>query len=261
LQKASAQLQTLTINGKTGSKVLADFAAMLLRQNDLTKEGGVAYRDGRRYSLTNFCAPSDSMTPPEKCACPAGATDEGDNCKIGDRIFPRGKVLGASPLYLLIDALNGIDEMWEDDKERQAAWLEARSELVDRFLAAEPVAGQDLTFRFKNQPTRKIAVKALELTKDIVELHEGSDPSAISRVLKNMVLANDEGESPLEVFFDSIAEINRDDPSVDSDFPMAPSDASDSLNRAQEFLSDGDRGLERIYKVIQSRNLKPENSN
>jgi hypothetical protein len=386
LQKASAQLQTITINGKTGSKVLADFAAMLLRQNDLTSEqGGVAYRDGRRYSLTNFCAPSDSKTAPEKCGCPTGSTEEGDNCKIGERIFPRGKVLGASPLYILIDALKDIDKMWEGDKERQQAWLTARSELVDRFLAAEPVAGQDLKFRFKNQRARKIAVKAiewanaridshkddlaswanglvgrtekvlshpmvargldvldvfwndkaagdefakvaaylmdaaeypdafagiivavadtltfldrepnltpivqfaslaaapdafsaldegtqpdvengvllkgLELTKDIVDLHEGDEPSAISRVLKNLVLANDAGESPLEVFFDSIAEINREDPSVDADFPMAPADASGSLNRAQEFLSDGDRGLERIYKVIQSRNLNSQ---
>ncbi|MET0286255.1 MAG: hypothetical protein ABW352_17380 [Polyangiales bacterium] len=385
LQKASAQLQTLTIRGKKGSKVLADFAAMLLRQNDIAGEGGVKYRDGRRYSLTNSCAPSDSMTPPEKCGCPAGSTEEGDNCKVGERIFPRGKVLGASPLYILLDALKGIDKMWESDKERQEAWLRARSELVDRFLASEPVAGQDLTFRFKNQRARKIAVKAiewanaridshqgdlaswadglvgrtekvlshpmvargldvldvfwndkeagdqfaavaaylmdaeqfpdafsgiivavadtltfldrepnltpivqfaslavapdaftalddgaepdvengvllkgLELTKDIVDLHEGDEPSAISKVLKNLVLANDSGESPLEVFFDSIAEINRNNPSVDADVPMAPADASGSLNRAQEFLSDGDRGLERIYKVIQSRNLNSQ---
>jgi hypothetical protein len=45
---------------------------------------------------------------------------------------------------------------------------------------------------------------------------------------------------------------------------MAPSDAAGSLQRTRSFLQDEDRGLERIYRVIQSRNLNaklPETDN
>ncbi|HEX5660537.1 MAG TPA: hypothetical protein VFX59_25255, partial [Polyangiales bacterium] len=388
LQKSAAQLANIKIGDKDGIAVLGDFVKMMLRPNDLTAapEGQLRYRDGRRWATTNTCvvpANANGTTPPEKCSCPAGAVEEGDNCKIGNRIVPRGKIVGASPLYLLLDALKGFDRAFEgENEERHQAWLAARSELVDRFLGAEPVAGKDLTYRFKNPRSRKLAVKALEwavaridshqtdlsawsdgltaraekvlshpmvargldvldafwkdsaagdefaavsaylmdadkhpdafagiivavadtltfldrdpnltplvqfaslavapnafsaldsggdpdvdngtalktleLTKDIVNLHEGDGASALSKLLKNLVLANQNGESPLEVLFDSIAEVNRDDPSMESDFPMAPSDASGSLGRVQSFLLDEERGLERIYRVIQSRNL------
>jgi hypothetical protein len=388
LQKSAAQLTTIKIGDKDGVTVLGDFVKMLLRPNELAADvaAQATYRDGRRWSATNTCvvpASASAMTPPEKCACPPGAVEEGEQCRAGDRVVPRGKIVGASPMYVLLDALKGIDRAFEgENQERHAAWLSARSELVDRFLGTEPVAGRDLTYRFTNPRSRKLAVKALEwavaridahqpdlaawadgltgraekvlshpmvargldvldafwndaaagdefaavsaylmdaerypdafagiivavadtltfldrdpnltsllqvaslalapnafsaldagedpdvdnglalktleLTKDIVNLHEGDDPSPLSKLLKNLVLANEAGEAPLEVLFDSFAEVNRDDPSMDADYPMAPSDASGSLGRVQSFLQDEERGLERIYRVIQSRKL------
>ncbi|MEY4509728.1 MAG: hypothetical protein RLZZ450_1850 [Pseudomonadota bacterium] len=397
LQKSSAQLATIKIGDKDGIAVLAEFVEMMLRPNDLTApaDGQLTYRDGRRWAATNTCvvpAGADARTPPDKCDCPLGTSADGDKCKVGERIVPRGKIVGASPMYLLLDALKGFDRAFEgDDDGRHEAWLAARSTLVDRFLGVEPVAAEPLKYRFTNPRSRKIAVKGLEwamaridahegdlaswadglparaekvlshpmvargldlldvfwqhpdagdefaavasylmdadqypdafsgivvaaadtltfldrdpnltpivqfaslavapnafsaldegddvdvengvllkgleLTKDIVDLHEGDEPSAISKLLKNLVLANEAGESPLEVIFDSIAEVNRDDPSKASDAPMSPSDVSGSLARTQSFLQDKDRGLERIYRVIQSRNLNaklPETDN
>lgn len=397
LQKSSSQLANNQIGDRDGIVVLAEFVEMMLRPNDLSApaDGQLTYRDGRRWAATNTCvvpAGADPRTPPEKCSCPVGSTADGDRCKVGDRIVPRGKIVGASPLYLLLDALKGFDRAFDgDDDQRHEAWLTARSTLVDRFLGTEPVAAEALKYRFANPRSRKLAVKglewamaridahqddlarwadslapraekvlshpmvargldlldvfwqhpdagdelaavasylmdadrypdafaglivaaadtlsfldrapnltplvqfaslavapnafsaldegapadvengvllkAIELTRDIVDLHEGDDPSAISKLLKNLVLANEAGESPLEVIFDSIAEVNRDDPSLASDYPMAPSDAAGSLQRTQSFLQDEDRGLERIYRVIHSRKLNaklPETDN
>ncbi|MDB4989670.1 MAG: hypothetical protein JWN04_4848, partial [Myxococcaceae bacterium] len=107
-----------------------------------------------------------------------------------------------------------------------------------------------------------VVYRGLELTRKIVALHtDDSVPSPMSKLLKNLVLANDnegsaiEGESPIEQFFDAVAAINRTDASRPDNTPMVSDDQRSTLSRMSEFLKDKDRGLERIYSVIKARNI------
>jgi hypothetical protein len=389
LQRSSAALAGVTINGKDGIKVLSDFVKLLLASNDQ-----LATRSGRKWAATNTCvipAGASNDVPPAQCDCPTGSTPDGELCKLGARRVPRGKIVPLSPAYLLLDALKGFDQAFEDpeNQERLAPWRAARSILVDRFLGTEQVDGDNLKFRFSNQNARKIAVKALswaeariaahesagdlaawangltaravdvlehplvasgldvldefwddpragdefaavasylmdptnkafegivvatadtltfldrepeltpivrfaslavapnafealdtgaapdveqgvvlrglELTRQVVDLHTDTEvPSTIGKLLKNLVLANDvegsaiEGQAPIEVFIDSIAEVNRVDASQPAEQPMAADDQRSALTRLSEFLLDPERGLERIYRVIKSREL------
>ena len=96
---------------------------------------------------------------------------------------------------------------------------------------------------------------ALELTKRITALYPGPEASPLSRILKNAVLANDAAESPLEEIIDSSAEVNRADASDPRDKPLTADDYKAVFTQVRDFLLDGDRGMERLYKVIQGRDL------
>lgn len=99
----------------------------------------------------------------------------------------------------------------------------------------------------------------LELTKRITDLYPGPDASSLSRLLKNAVLADASGQSPLEEFIDSSAEVNRAVPMDPRDKPLTADDYRAVFEQVKAFLSDGDRGLERLYKVIQGRDLSKAN--
>lgn len=79
----------------------------------------------------------------------------------------------------------------------------------------------------------------------------------MSRLLANAVLPNEAlaGRAPLEIVFDAIADVNRSDPSVATSVQHTPEDVRAVLTQLSSFLSDPDRGLERIYNVIRERKL------
>ena len=60
------------------------------------------------------------------------------------------------------------------------------------------------------------------------------------------------GLSPLEVYIDVIAEVNRLDPSR-VDEPLAESDYAAVLGVVRDFLVSDTRGLEQIYTIVQKR--------
>jgi hypothetical protein len=73
------------------------------------------------------------------------------------------------------------------------------------------------------------------------------------------VLPNAQGEAPLETFIDDAAEVNRQNPQEPADKPLTYDDYKSVAEQIRQFLTDGDRGLERLYKVIQGRDLsKPQ---
>lgn len=371
LYKASARLKSIKVGERTGMQVLNDFITRLI-----TVDPNLAYRGGRKYAYTNTCEPVEAMDASGKVTATCGNS--------------RGRVIdGVMPIYLLLDAVKGIDKTWENgNTERQAVWLEARSKLVDKFLAvtkdeADPLEpnyflsnrkaqtltlkalpwirarialyrdqGQDqldawadglaprlasvlnhpllargldlldilweeeaagaefakvtaylmdekshpeafrgllvaatdtlllvdrdpgLTplFQFASLALAPNALKViqeggapevkdsatmitLELTKRITALYPGPAPTPLSRILKNAVLSNKAGEAPLEEIIDSSAEVNRADPTDVREKPLTAEDYKEVFTQVRDFLVDGDRGMERLYKVIQGRDL------
>ena len=87
------------------------------------------------------------------------------------------------------------------------------------------------------------------------ELFKMGDKSEVFCRETLSVLADKSGQSPLEEFIDSSAEVNRKDPSESRDKPLSADDYRAVFEQLHVFLTDPDRGMERLYKVIQGRDL------
>ncbi len=88
-------------------------------------------------------------------------------------------------------------------------------------------------------------------------LHETSQVDTahtLTTVLARGVTHPDgEDETPLEVVLDVIAEVNRATPNEGG--PLAPDDHGAVMGQVVDFLTDEERGLERVYDVVQNRVL------
>jgi hypothetical protein len=84
--------------------------------------------------------------------------------------------------------------------------------------------------------------------------------SPLTRLLRNAVLSNPSksGRAPLVTIIDAIADVNRADPTKGTAVPHSAADARNVFDQLRSFLSDNDRGLERLYNVIGSRKLVSE---
>lgn len=103
------------------------------------------------------------------------------------------------------------------------------------------------------------ALRTLEVTRKIADDNKGKPTaSPISRLLKNAVLPNPQkgGKSPLETLIDAIADVNRDTPQLETTVAHTPADNRKVFEQLKSFLSDQDRGLERLYNVIRERKVK-----
>lgn len=368
LSRSTAALKGITAaDGRDGVAVLDSFIQALLVPNPAVK-----YRDGRAYAKTNTCV--------------VEGTGADMTCKDG-----KGRVIkdGVPPVYLLLDALNELDTMWQGNKEQHDLYLGVRSTLVDKYLGvgkaadgatsfqnrrayaltsrgipwilarmadhkadraewadglvdriatvlAHPIAarGMDLfdqfwentaagdevaklltylvdedenpeaftgavvaladTLTFLNKDpdltpairfaalglaqnaidvvesgegepdiTEGTAYRFLEVTREIAKVDEGDELSTIAKLLRNMVLpiASSEqpeldGKSPLEVFIDVVAEVNREDPTEDSTVTLSAEDDKLVFEELSQFLTSEEIGLERLYKVIENRNIQ-----
>ncbi len=97
-------------------------------------------------------------------------------------------------------------------------------------------------------------VRALKaLTNDKYDPYHVLDP-----VLRNLVTPIDDGAgpalSPIEIMMDTIADVDRQDPSVAD--PLAPSDYGLIMGAVRDFMTDENRGLEQFYAIIQKRQRK-----
>jgi hypothetical protein len=102
------------------------------------------------------------------------------------------------------------------------------------------------------------AYRFLEVTRAITQVDEGPDLSTLGKLLRNAVLPMDgdlRGKSPLEVVIDLVADANRIEPDQDTTVTLTPDDNQRVYDQINQFLSDADVGLERLYQVIENREL------
>ncbi|MET0283206.1 MAG: hypothetical protein ABW352_02000 [Polyangiales bacterium] len=102
------------------------------------------------------------------------------------------------------------------------------------------------------------AYRFLEVTRAITQVDEGPDLSTLGKLLRNAVLPMDgdlSGKSPLEVVIDLVADANRIEPDQDTSVTLTPDDNQRVYDQINQFLSDTDVGLERLYQVIENREL------
>ena len=100
--------------------------------------------------------------------------------------------------------------------------------------------------------------KTLELLRQIQRVSPGTadDPSTLAKLVRAMAAEHGaDGESPLEILLDSIAEVNRVAPGNDEGRSLTAEDLRAVLHQSERFLADERHGLERLYDVLQSRQL------
>ncbi|MEZ4224396.1 MAG: hypothetical protein R3B13_25835 [Polyangiaceae bacterium] len=84
------------------------------------------------------------------------------------------------------------------------------------------------------------------------------DPYRImDRVLQNLVSpmdpANPDSVTPLEIFIDTIAEVNRMDADVPREEPLSPEDMQAVFGTMRDFMASPTRGMEQLYEIMKHR--------
>jgi hypothetical protein len=101
--------------------------------------------------------------------------------------------------------------------------------------------------------------KTLELLRRVKELDPAPEgqQSTLTKLLRALVQEyGKNGETPLEIIIDAIAEVNRAAPIADDGKSLNGRDLRAVLKETEQFLSNERHGLERLYDIIQNRELK-----
>jgi hypothetical protein len=121
------------------------------------------------------------------------------------------------------------------------------------------------------QPPRAdqgVTYAALELTGGVVatlndakknKFKRPGQPTALSKLLGNAVLAPPGERSVLEVLLDVVADVNRENEDADPLQFLSADEDRDVFSDVKKFLRDDSqdqRSMERLYQVIQHRNVK-----
>jgi hypothetical protein len=153
--------------------------------------------------------------------------------------------------------LAAVDTLELADRDRSltpAIQFAALTLAENSFSALDSLMGTQL------QPTTESGTAAcsLEVTRKVANLNVGKPTvSPLTRLLRNAVLSNPtkSGRAPLVTIIDAIADVNRADPTMSTVVPHSAADARNVFDQLRSFLADNDRGLERLYNVIDSRKL------
>jgi hypothetical protein len=100
--------------------------------------------------------------------------------------------------------------------------------------------------------------KTLELMREVKKLDPARDgePSTLTKLLGELVKeTGKDGETPLEIILDTIAEVNRAAPGKDLGSSLKADDLRAVLRESRDFLQSERHGLERLYDIIQAREL------
>ncbi|MBZ0116833.1 MAG: hypothetical protein K8H88_07560, partial [Sandaracinaceae bacterium] len=150
----------------------------------------------------------------------------------------------ASTLYGLTDAM-----MVLEDEDNLLPILHA---LADGMApnARGVVAGTDPALDTEASAIRDL----LELTSEIRDL---DTQRTLPRILQNAAALPETGDeiTPIEVLIDVIAEVNRAAPGAGG--TMSADDYRAAFGQTVDFMTDERRGMERLYDVIQNRQLAP----
>jgi hypothetical protein len=133
---------------------------------------------------------------------------------------------------------------------------------VMRFLARgiapnalEVASGSALELDVENGAVEKALMLLREVKK--LDTAKAGEQSTLTRLLHELVRElGPAGETPLEVILDTIAEVNRAAPGADSGAPLDAADLRAVLRESRDFLSSERHGLERLYDIIQARELE-----
>jgi hypothetical protein len=101
--------------------------------------------------------------------------------------------------------------------------------------------------------------KALELMREVKKLDPApaGAQSTLTKLMHELVKEmGPDGATPLEVILDTIGEVNRAAPGKDMGAPLDAADLRAVLRESSDFLSSERHGLERLYDIIQARELK-----
>ncbi len=89
----------------------------------------------------------------------------------------------------------------------------------------------------------------------LAETNEVDEAHTFFTVMRNAVThPSGAVETPIEVIADVIAEVNRVSPNAGG--PLVPNDYGAVMQQVEDMLTDEDRGLERVYSIVQNRELQ-----
>jgi hypothetical protein len=94
---------------------------------------------------------------------------------------------------------------------------------------------------------------ALDLVQTLQDL---DDDRVLVRLLQNLVSLDADEGTPLETILDVMSEVNRASPGAGGAYESV--DYESALGTARDFMRDEDRGLERLYRVVQNRCIDQE---
>jgi len=84
------------------------------------------------------------------------------------------------------------------------------------------------------------------------------DPYRIQdRIMANLVTpmdGNEENPTPIEIFLDTFAEVNRIDADLPREEPLSPDDMEVVMGTMRDFLTSKTRGMEQFYEIMKHRN-------
>jgi hypothetical protein len=152
LHRATVALAKITVDGKTGTQILGEFA-----QRILTPDSSLRKRDGSTHSKTNTCVEMTDASG--KRACAGG----------------RGRIIEPlSPIYVVLDALKRFDDTFAErtNEERLEAWRSGRSKLVDQLLTIDKKGGADPSFALRDRSAHGLALSLLPWAAARIEEHE-----------------------------------------------------------------------------------------
>ena len=82
----------------------------------------------------------------------------------------------------------------------------------------------------------------------------------LDRILVNLVTPLDEADpnsaTPIEIFMDTIAEVNRQDADATQSTPLSATDFELAFGAVRDFMLSENRGMEQFYKIIRERKVK-----
>jgi hypothetical protein len=94
---------------------------------------------------------------------------------------------------------------------------------------------------------------ALDLVQTVQDLDENR---VLVQILQNLVVLDADEGTPLETILDVMSEVNRASPGAGGAYEST--DYESALGTARDFMRDEDRGLERLYDVVQNRCIDQE---
>jgi hypothetical protein len=77
--------------------------------------------------------------------------------------------------------------------------------------------------------------------------------SILVNLVSPMEPGNPESLTPLEVFLDTIAEVNRIDSDIPADTPLSPDDMQAMFGTLRDFMGGKTRGMEQFYEIVRHR--------